>query len=362
VSTHSIQAAGPTIGDVGGRSVVLAYGSVSAEYEALHHRAALFDRSHRGRLRVKGARAAEMVTGLVTNDVAALVPGQGCYAAALTAKGKIVADVRVFVEEDDVLVDAPPRAAAAWAAMVRKFVNPRIAPHADETASLRDIGVFGATARHVVSEMTGVPAPALAALAPYSHMSVDVDGVSIRIVRVPELEVEGFELLVPADSFTSLWTSAGAAGATPAGLEAWDIARVEAGRPEWGVDMDDNTIPQEANFDALHAISYTKGCYVGQETVARVHFRGHVNRHLRGLRAAGVEPIHSGATVHDESGAQVGDVRSTVRSPRLGAIALAMIRREIEPGAALIARSPGEGEGSPPIDRRVDVAALPFSV
>ena len=75
----------------------------------------------------------------------------------------------------------------------------------------------------------------------------------------------------------------------PAGLEAWDIARVEAGRPEWGIDMDDNTIPQEANFDALHAISYTKGCYVGQETVARVHFRGHVNKHLRGVRAAGLD-------------------------------------------------------------------------
>ena len=352
---------GPTIGDVGGRSVVLAYGSVSAEYEALHTRAAVFDRSHRGRLRVKGPRAAEMVTGLVTNDVTALVPGQGCYAAALTAKGKIVADVRIFVEEDGILADAPPRAATAWAAMVRKFVNPRTAPHVDESATLRDVGVFGATARHVVSELTGVPAPALTAMAPYAHMSVEVDGVPARIAKVPDLEVEGFELIVPADSFTSLWTRAVAAGATPAGLEAWDIARVEAGRPEWGVDMDDNTIPQEANFDALHAISYTKGCYVGQETVARVHFRGHVNKHLRGVRAAGLEPIASGATLHDESGAQVGDVRSAVRSPRLGAIALAMIRREVEPGATLIARSAGESEGAAPADRRVDVAALPFS-
>ena len=362
MSTRSVPShSGPTIGDVGGRSVVLAYGSVSAEYEALNTRAAVFDRSHRGRLRVKGPRAAEMVTGLVTNDVSALVPGQGCYAAALTAKGKIVADVRVFVEEDGILVDAPPRAATAWAAMVKKFVNPRTAPHMDETATLRDVGVFGATARHVVSELTGVPAPALTAMAPYAHMSVEVDGVPARIAKVPDLEVEGFELIVPADSFTSLWTRAVAAGATPAGLEAWDIARVEAGRPEWGVDMDDNTIPQEANFDALHAISYTKGCYVGQETVARVHFRGHVNKHLRGVRAASLEPIPSGATLHDESGAQVGDVRSAVRSPRLGAIALAMIRREVEPGATLIARSAGEGEGGAPADRRVDVAALPFS-
>jgi folate-binding protein YgfZ len=362
MSTHSIPEVGPTIGDVGGRSVVLAYGSVSAEYEALHNRAAVFDRSHRGRIRVKGPRAAEMVTGMVTNDVSALVPGQGCYAAALTAKGKIVADVRVLVEEDGILVDAPPRAAAGWAAMVKKFVNPRIAPHSDESANLRDLGIFGATARHVVSELTGVQSPALTALAPYSHLSVEVSGAAIRVVKVPDLDVEGFELIVPADAFTGFWTRAVAAGATPAGLEAWDIARVEAGRPEWGVDMDDATIPQEANFDALHAISYTKGCYVGQETVARVHFRGHVNKHLRGVRGAGVEPIRFGAALFDDTGAQVGDVRSAVRSPRLGAIALAMIRREVEPGAALLARWTDETPESAAVERRVDVAALPFSV
>jgi folate-binding protein YgfZ len=238
------------------------------------------------------------------------------------------------VEEDGILVDAPPRAAAAWAAMVKKFVNPRIAPHADESATLRDFGVFGATARHVVSELTGVPAPALTALAPYAHMSVEVDGTAARIAKIPDLEVEGFELIVPADAFTSLWTRTVAAGATPAGLEAWDIARVEAGRPEWGVDMDDNTIPQEANFDTLHAISYTKGCYVGQETVARVHFRGHVNRVLRGLMVP-QGPVVRGATLADAQGKPVGDVRSTAISPRLGAIALAMVRREIEPGTTV---------------------------
>jgi folate-binding protein YgfZ len=365
MSTRPATEMSPTIGDVGGRSVVLAYGSVAAEYEALQTRAAVFDRSHRGRLRVKGSRAAEMVTGLVTNDVSALIPGQGCYAAALTAKGKIVADVRVFVEEDGILVDAPPRAAMAWAAMVKKFVNPRIAQHSDESATLRDLGIFGANARHVVSELTGIQAPALTALAPYAHVSVQADGATLLVAKVPELEAEGFELIVPNDSFTPLWTRAVAAGAVPAGLEAWDIARVEAGRPEWGIDMDDNTIPQEANFDALHAISYTKGCYVGQETVARVHFRGHVNKHLRGVRATGLDPLHTGATLHDEAGNQVGDVRSAVRSPRLGAIALAMIRREVEAGAALIARWTDEvepGDGAQPMERRVDVAVLPFPV
>jgi folate-binding protein YgfZ len=343
--------------------VVLAYGSVAAEYEALHTQAALFDRSHRGRLQVFGERAAEMVSGLVTNDVSGLAPGQGCYAAALTAKGKIIADVRVFVEEGSVLTDAPPRAAEAWATMVKKYVNPRLAPHADVTATLRDIGIFGANARHVTSTITGVPAPALSALAPYAHVTVDLDGVRAIVASVPELGVEGFELILPSEAFPAMWQRAMDAGATPAGLEAWEIARVEAGRPEWGIEMDDSTIPQEANFDELHAISYTKGCYVGQETVARVHFRGHVNRHLRGVRTDGSEPVPRGATLHDDSGAQVGDVRSAVRSPMLGGIGLAMIRREVEPGASLTARwnEAGAAEGTI-AERKVDVVALPFAV
>ena len=351
-----------THGDVGGRSVVLAYGSVAAEYEALQSRAAVFDRSHRGRIRVKGEKAAEMVSGLVTNDVAGLVPGQGCYAAALTAKGKIVADVRVFIEEGSVLIDAPPRAAASWAAMVKKFINPRLAPHTDETAQVRDVGVFGATARHVVAMLTGIQAPALTALAPLAHVTVEIEGHTVLVTRSPDIGVEGFELLAPAELFDRLWTRAVESGATPAGLDAWEIARVEAGRPEWGLDIDDTTIPQEANFDELHAISYTKGCYVGQETVARLHFRGHVNKHLRGVQGVGLDAPPFGATLHDDAGLQVGDVRTAVRSPRLGGIALAMIRREVVPGTTLTARwmvgGAADGVAS---ERRVDVAALPFT-
>ena len=138
---------------------------------------------------------------------------------------------------------------------------------------------------------------------------------------------------MPFEIFESVWGDAVAAGAVPAGLAAWEIARVEAGRPEWGIDIDENTIPQEANLDELDAISYTKGCYIGQEVVARVHFRGHVNRHLRGLRAAGGgAPPPTGAQLIDDTGNHVGDVRSAVSSPRLGGIAIGMVRREVEPG------------------------------
>jgi folate-binding protein YgfZ len=308
-------------------------GSPSEEYTALRTGAMLVDRSARGRLRIHGPKASELVTGLVSNDVTALAPGQGCYAAALTPKGKIVADVRIFALKDALLIDSPPRARDGWIGMVRKYINPRVARYEDESPSTRQLGIFGTRARMALATATGVDPAQLGALPRYGHVALDLPAGAI-IARVPELEVEGYEVIVPESAFEPMWERLVTEGATPAGLAAWDIARVEAGRPEWGIDIDDSTIPQEANFDELHAISYTKGCYVGQETVARVHFRGHVNRLLRGLMISNGS-VPSGAVVVDKQGKQVGDVRSTAQSPRLGSIALAMMRREIEPGSTI---------------------------
>lgn len=342
-----------SVGEISGQSVVLTYSSVAAEYEALRHYAIVVDRSHRNRMRIHGPKAAEMLTGLVTNDVLALQPGQGQYAAALTAKGKIVADIRIFADEGSLLIDTSARAADGWTAMVKKYINPRGAPYSDETAPMRNIGVFGSSARLAVADMTGIHATALGVLPNYAHATVSIDGARALIARVPDLGLEGFELFIPAESFATFWARALAAKAVPAGLAAWEIARVEAGWPEWGIDMDESTIPQEANFDELAAISYTKGCYIGQETVARVHFRGHVNRHLRGLRTAGAEPPVTTAALFDAEGKSVGDVRSAVSSPRLGGLALGMVRREVEAGTSLTARwDAGEC--------RVDVSHLPF--
>jgi folate-binding protein YgfZ len=228
-----------------------------------------------------------------------------------------------------------------------------LAPYEDVTGTLRDLAIFGIAARLVVSEMTGVSSTALGVLPEYSHVTLMIEGVRVMLTRVPDLGLEGFELFAPPEVYDILWERALAAKATPGGLETWEIARIEAGRPEWGVDIDESTLPQEANLEELHAISYTKGCYTGQETVARVHFRGHVNRHLRGLRSASPQPPLTHAGLFDETGKHVGDVRSTAVSPRLGAIALGMVRREIEIGAVLNARWEG-GE------TRVDVAHLPF--
>lgn len=340
--------------DVAGRPVVLTYSNLAAEYQALRTRAVIIDQSHRGRLRISGPRAPEMLNGLVTNDVAALEPGHGCYAAALTPKGKIVADLRIFREADGLLVDCPARAVEGWAGVVRKYVNPRLAPYRDESAALRSFGIYGPQAHHVAAGVTGAAAAALGVLPPYAHVTVAMhDGVA-TVARIPDAGTEGYAVYLPAEAFDAAWARALELEAVPAGLATWEVGRVEAGYPEWGIDIDDSTIPQEANFDELTAISYTKGCYTGQEVVARVHFRGHVNRHLRGVMTDGPDPVPTGAQLVDAAGKIVGDVRSAVASPRLGGIGLAMIRREVAPGTAITARWDG-GE------RPVQVYALPFS-
>jgi tRNA-modifying protein YgfZ len=341
------------VAEIGGQPVVFAYADVRAEYDALRERAIVVDRSHRGRVRFFGEKAADSLAGLVTSDIASLSSGHGRYGAALTAKGKIVADLRIFANGGSYVVDSAPRASAGWMAMVKKYVNPRVAGYRDESHAVRDIGVFGPEARRIVADLTGLHASTLLDLQPYANVCATIAASPVLVARVPDLGVEGYDLFVPLEIFESVWRAAVDAGASPAGLGAWEIARVEAGRPEWGIDIDDNTIPQEANFDDFDAISYTKGCYIGQEVVARVHFRGHVNRQLRGLRSAGVDGPPTGAQLFDDAGLHVGDVRSSVSSPRLGGIAIGMVRREVTPGAGLNARwETGE--------RRVDVSALPF--
>ena len=395
------ESAAPTL------AIVRDYGDPAAEYAALRAGALRADRSRRDRWVLRGARARETLTGLVTNDVMALAAGQGCYAAALTAKGRIVADVRILalaggpaidgaegeaasagaalaeppaavgdvpgLHDAVLLVDVPPRAADGFAALLRKFVNPRVTPYArlgDD--AMRALGVYGVRARDAISAVFGAPPAALAALSPYAHATVTIDGHTLLLVRAAELGLDGFELMGAPAAVDAAWTRLARAvpGVVPAGDDALTIARIEAGYPEWGVDMDDTTIPQEANFDELHAISYTKGCYTGQEVVARVHFRGHVNRHLRGLGyLADGGAIPRGAELLDETGKVVGDVRSSAVSPRLGGIAIAMVRREIALGATLTARWRSGADATPaaddleavaPTERGVTVTTLPF--
>ena len=322
-----------------GFSDVAVFSSLEQEYGALRSGAALVDRSARLRMVFSGPRAADALAGLVTNDVLALKPGGGLYAAALTAKGKIIADLRVFARGDDFLVDVPGSAADGFAAMIRKFVNPRLARFADTSSSMRCIGVYGPRSPARLAATFSVSAGDLEALAPYQHLTVDGDVTPVSIAASPDLGVRGFDIFAGEPGAASLWSRLASAGAFPSGIAACEVARVEAGRPLCGTDMDENTLAQEANLDALGGISYTKGCYTGQETVARLHFRGHVNKSLRGIHCARFVP--RGAQLFREGAEPCGDVRSSAESPRLGAIAIAMLKRGVDSGAQLIARWEG---------------------
>lgn len=317
--------------------------SDASEYSALRSGALLVDRSDRVRIRFGGPRAAELLTGLVTNDVLALTPGHGQYAAALTPKGKIAADIRIFADDDGLLTDASVRAGQNWREIVKKYVNPRIAPYRDVTAETRDLGVFGAKAAKHVAEAMGLDPAVISALSPYSHVTSAVDGGRAMVISVSEIDVPGYEIIVPAAAESAIRARLLSTGVIPAGAGAYEVARIEAGKPEWGIDMNDSTIPQEANFDALGAISYTKGCYTGQETVARVHFRGHVNKFLRRLHFVSAAVPPTNAELVDDAGDVVGDIRSVAISPRQGGVAIAMVRREVAPGTTLHARWDGGG-------------------
>ena len=319
-------------------------------YHALHHGAVIANRSDRLRMLFTGEKAAESLTGLVTNDVVSLTPGHGQYAAALTNKGKILADIRIFATEAGLLVDANAAAGAQFAAMVKKFVNPRLAKYQDITQQSGDVGVFGANALKLIRGVfSGVEIPSI--LTPFAHVVVKTADTSVMLARVPDFGVDGYDIIGPRDLIDALRAKLIDAGALEDASEALHIARVEAGRPEWGIDMDESMLAQEMNLDQLDAISFTKGCYTGQETVARVHYRGHVNRLLRGLRFEDATLPPSGSAVVDESGKEVGTVKSGAMSPRLGAIALALVRREVEPGATV--RVSGEQVGA-------KVVELPF--
>jgi len=292
----------------------------------------LVDRSDRLRMVFAGDKAKEALGGLVTNDVVKLTAGQGQRAVALTPKGRVIALIRVFDRGSDLLVDSEAASGDAFVAMIRKFVNPRLAKFSVITDSTRCLGIYGADAVAQLAAAADVDADALAALAPYAYLRG-----AVEVVRSADFSVPGFDVIGAPEAIAALESALSAQGLSHASEEAVEIARVEAGLPRFGRDMDGETIPQEANLDTLGAISFNKGCYTGQEIVARIHFRGHVNRHLRWLSAS--TPLPVGAKVHDPTGKEVGEVRSSVVSPSRGPLALAMVRREVEPGSEVQVRT-----------------------
>ena len=309
----------------------------TTDYEALTRGCGLVDRSERGKLALTGSDAKSFLNGQVTNDVEALEPGQGCYAAFLTHKGKMLGDLRILDADDELLLDTERVALQALFDLIRRFrVGHDVELH-KRTLQRGLLSLVGPRAREVAGA-PGLPQRE------HAHRAGEIAGAPVRLIAT----AEGVDVLCDAQDTERVRDALVEAGATPVGEAAAEVVRVERGRPRYGVDVDDTTIPQEAGLNE-RAVSFTKGCYVGQETVARLHYKGKPNRHLRGLRLSA--PAPSGAPLRLGE-REVGRLGTVAASPAHGPIALALVRREAGPGDTLAV-----GDG----DVRAEVVELPFA-
>jgi folate-binding protein YgfZ len=290
---------------------------LAAEHLVLRRECGLIDRSERGKLALTGAEAKSFLAGQVTNDTVGLQSGRGCYAAFLTHKGKMLGDLRVLATDDELLLDTERPTLQALFDMVRRF---KIG---------FDVELHKRTVQRGLLSLVGPRARAIAGAEDlpddeHAHRAGEIAGHAVRLIATDV----GVDVLCDAEDTEAVRAALEDAGATPVSEAATEIVRVERGRPRYGLDLDDTTIPQEAGLNE-RAVSFTKGCYVGQETVARLFYRGKPNRHLRGLRLS--EPAEVGAEL--QLGERVvGRLSSSVVSPEHGPIALALVRREAAVG------------------------------
>ena len=298
----------------------------------MHEGAALVDPVWTGRLLLTGADRRAYLQGLLTNDIEALGPGTGCYAALLNAQGRMLTDMRVLELGDALLLIVPRPVTASIRDHLDRFVFAEDVQVQDVTASRAAIGVYGPRA-HDVLVRAGLDVEPPSAL--YASRPARLGGIDAVVVRDDEAGADGSLLIVDPSAVSALRTPLERAGAVAAAEDAVETVRIERGRPRFGADMDADTIPLEAGVED-RAISRTKGCYVGQEVIVRVIDRGHgrVARHLAGIAfgpGAGVPERGTRITSGDRD---IGSITSATWSPALSRpIALGYVHRDfVEPG------------------------------
>ncbi len=310
---------------------------LDAQYRQLREECGLLERTELAQIAVTGADAAEYLQGQLTNDTEALEPGDGLYAALLDRKGHMQSDMRVL---------RPGEGPDLWLDLEASAL-PAVLKHLTMYSIGRDVVVADASAERTVFSLIGprsVELARTAALPENTCEETSVVGVACVAAGTPG----GIDLIAGVAEAERLRAALVEAGAVPVNAEAAEILRIEVGVPRYGAEMGAETMPAEAGI-VERAVSFTKGCYIGQETVARLHYKGRPNRHLRGLRLSA--PARPGAAlVLGEK--EVGKLGSAAVSPALGPIGLAILRREAEPGAELVVGEDGV---------TAEVTALPFS-
>jgi folate-binding protein YgfZ len=339
---------GAVVGEVCGWELPLHYGDAAAEERAAGADVGLVDRSLLGKALVTGRDRAAFLQGMLTNDIKALEPGQGCSAAFLDAHGKVMALLDVYALDDRLLLALPPGFTDKTLQLFDRYLIAEKAyfESADDAWAVPTL--IGPRAAEVLARAAGREI----ALEPHQHVEVELQGAPVLVVESGGPGLPALGCWTAPERGPAVWAALRAAGARPVGAEAYNVLRVEAGVPCYGHDVDESVILPETRLEAL--VSYTKGCYIGQEVVARVKYRGHVNRALSGLVVAGDHLPAHGARV-TAGGKDVGRITSCVRSLALGGpIALGYVRREhFDPGSEV---EVVDG----PVTVAARVAALPF--
>ena len=287
---------------------------MSEGYEALLRGAAVLNLSARGRILARGRDAARLLHSLTSNEVRKMAPGSGCYAFLLSPQGRIQADLLLFRLEDHFLLDTEPELRGKIPAYIRRYIVADQVELEDVSERTAAIGVEGPSAAAILARLEA-PLPE----GDYAH----VPWGDATVAAVTATGQPGFRIFCPVEAAADLIGRLEAAGAKAAGPEEARVVRIENGRPRYGEDITDASLPQETG--QMHAVSFSKGCYLGQEIVERIRARGHVNRLLERIDLPGAGPVPPGSTV--EIDGKPAAITSSVYSPRYGkAIALAFVR------------------------------------
>ena len=320
------------------------------EYALVRQQVGLLDRSDFGVLELTGRDRAAFLHALVSNEIKALTPGQGCAATLLDVHGKVQVVLFVWVSDDRIFVVTPPAMAAKTAEALDHYLFSEKVAIEDVSRDHALVLLAGPAARATVERLSGTVPPERA----WSHVAARLGERPVRLVsgarETGEAEVW---IMSAAGDATTVREALEAAGASPVGSEAYESLRIEAGTPRFGQDVDESVLLPEIPFENL--LSHTKGCYPGQEVVVRIRDRGHVNRMLRGLVVEGDRvPADGAEVVADE--ATIGRVTSATWSFGLSRpIALAFVRRQhAEPGTRVSVRFAGTSTAAA-------VSALPFA-
>ena len=342
--------------EVNGMEVVGHYGDTLSEYAALRDTASVLDLSFRGRLSLAGTDRQRFLNGQVTNNVKDLKSGEGCYAALVTAKGKMVSDLNIYCLADELLLDFEPGLTSAVTERLEKFVIADDVQVVDGGTHYGLLSVQGPKSAQIVNLGLGLSLPEK----PFRFVSVKEPTLGeIYCMNQPRVGTTGFDLFVPLGALSAaadkLIAAAKTVNGRACGWQALEMARIEAGIPRFGADMDETNLAPEAGIEE-RAISYSKGCYTGQEVIARIRTYGQVAKSLHGLLLADdltELPKRGDKLFHGDK--EAGFITSALASPTFRRnIALGYVRRDWnEPGTELRVRAQER-------DSPVTIVPLPF--